>query len=50
VPTITTKETIQEKGNRLLFPDVSERRNPQRRSIKCRQRLGGLLKYYSRAA
>jgi hypothetical protein len=38
------------KGNRLLFPDVSENQNPQRRSIECRQRLGGLLKYYSRAA
>jgi hypothetical protein len=31
------------------FPNASER-NPQRRSIECRQRLGGLLKYYSRAA
>jgi hypothetical protein len=30
--------------------DASEQRNPQRRSIECRQRLGGLLKYYSRAA
>ena len=31
----------QGKGNRLLFPDVSEKRNPQRRSIECHQRLGG---------
>jgi hypothetical protein len=40
----------QGKGNRLLFPDMSEKRNQQRHSIECRQRLGGLLKYYSRAA
>jgi putative transposase len=40
----------QGKGNRLLFPDVSEKRNRQGHSIECRQRLGGLLKYYSRAA
>ena len=35
----------QGKGNRLPFPDVSEKPNPQRYSIECRQRLGGLLKY-----
>lgn len=40
----------QGKGNRLLFPDVGEQPNLQRRSIECRQRLGGLLKYYRRAA
>jgi putative transposase len=36
----------QGKGNKLLFP----KRHPQGRSIECRQRLGGLLKYYQRAA
>jgi hypothetical protein len=36
----------QGKGNKLLFP----KRNLQGRSIECRQRLGGLLKYYQRAA
>jgi putative transposase len=40
----------QGKGNRLLFPYAGEPSNPQRRSIECRQRLGGLLKYYQRAA
>jgi putative transposase len=40
----------QGKGNRLLFPDVSEKRYPSSRNVVCRQRLGGLLKYYQRAA
>jgi len=40
----------QGKGNRLLFPDVSEKRYPSSRNVACRQRLGGLLKYYQRAA
>jgi hypothetical protein len=40
----------QGKGNHLLFPDAGEKRNQQRRSIECRHRLGGLLKYYRRAA
>ena len=39
----------QGKGNVLLFPPVSQdtaRRGP----VQCRERLGGLLKYYDRAA
>ena len=40
----------QGKGNRLLFPEVSEKRYPSSRNVACRQRLGGLLKYYQRAA
>ena len=39
----------QGKGNVLLFPPVSqdtERQGP----VQCRERLGGLLKYYDRAA
>ena len=40
----------QGKGNRLLIPDVSGERNSQGRSIECRHRLGGLLKYYQHAA
>ena len=40
----------QGKGNQILFPDVSQQRTPQRCSIECRQRLGGLLKYYRRAS
>jgi len=40
----------QGKDNRLLFPDVSGNSSPRSRSIECRHRLGGLLKYYRRAA
>jgi len=39
----------QGKGNVLLFPSVSqdtEREGP----VRCRERLGGLLKYYEREA
>jgi hypothetical protein len=39
----------QGKGNMLLFPAVSQgakREGP----MKCRERLGGLLKYYARDA
>jgi putative transposase len=39
----------QGKGNVLLFPAV--RQSPARAgSIQCRERLGGLLKYYERKA
>jgi len=40
----------QGKGNRLLFP--AARDLPQKRGhpVECRHRLGGLLKYYGRAA
>jgi len=40
----------QGKGNRLLFPDVNETPRSRSQSIECRQRLGGLLKYYRSAA
>jgi putative transposase len=40
----------QGRGNRLLFPDPGERPTGQRGHIECRQRLGGLLKYYRQAA
>jgi hypothetical protein len=39
----------QGKGNVVLFPTVSQdtvRQGP----VQCRERLGGLLKYYARAA
>ena len=39
----------QGKGNLLLFPSV-EQPNPAHGSVRCRERLGGLLKYYYRAA
>jgi putative transposase len=39
----------QGKGNVLLFPTVSQ--DPERTGpIQCRERLGGLLKYYAREA
>jgi transposase InsO family protein len=39
----------QGKGNVLLFPAVSQDREPEG-PMQCRERLGGLLKYYTRAA
>jgi len=39
----------QGKGNVLLFPrDTHIRREPQ--SVQCRERLGGLLRYYHQEA
>ena len=40
----------QGKGNVLLFPSNDERHGRRRGSICCRERLGGLLKYYRSAA
>jgi putative transposase len=40
----------QGKGNLLLFPESDQSRYDASRPIQCRQRLGGLLKYYARAA
>ena len=40
----------QGKGNRLLFPEVAAKQPRSNHSIECCQRLGGLLKYYRRAA
>ena len=40
----------QGRGNQLLFPDLGEHPTGQSRHIECRQRLGGLLKYYRPAA
>ena len=39
----------QGKGNVLLFPPVSQDRK-RAGPIQCRERLGGLLKYYAREA
>jgi hypothetical protein len=39
----------QGKSNQLLFPDVSDKPRSSG-SIQCRHRLGGLLKYYRKAA
>src|SRR5215467_5404555 len=40
----------QGKDNVLLFPAPVRLEPCRRRGIRCRQRLGGLLRYYSRAA
>jgi hypothetical protein len=40
----------QGKGNVLLFPGVEELPKRRESSIDCRERLGGLLKYYYRRA
>ena len=40
----------QGKGNRLLFPKDAGKIHRSNRNIVCRQRLGGLLNYYQRAA
>ena len=40
----------QGKGNKLLFPEPTDEPKPHGRTVACRQRLGGLLKYYGRAA
>jgi putative transposase len=34
-------------GNRLIAPDVAERVGAR---VRCRERLGGVLRYYHRAA
>ena len=38
----------QGKSNVLLFPQVTETRSDK--AVKCRKRLGGLLRYYHRDA
>ena len=40
----------QGKSNVLLFPAPAPLEPGRRRGIRCRERLGGLLRYYSRAA
>ena len=40
----------QGKGNVLLFPSHEEPQNCRGDRVHCRDRLGGLLKYYSQAA
>jgi putative transposase len=43
-----TERNHQGKGNVLLFPRATDRR--RERSVKCRERLGGLLRYYHQEA
>ena len=39
----------QRKGNKLLFPDATDKTEVRGHAVECRQRLGGLLKFYARA-
>jgi hypothetical protein len=40
----------QGKNNVLLFPAPASLEPGRRRGIPCRERLGGILRYYDRAA
>jgi hypothetical protein len=40
----------QGKGNVLLFPLNRQSAPSSERTVRCRERLGGLLKYYHREA
>jgi hypothetical protein len=40
----------QGKGNVLLFPTATQAKNRVDGSVRCKERLGGLLKYYHRGA
>ncbi|MGB5584036.1 MAG: helix-turn-helix domain-containing protein [Gammaproteobacteria bacterium] len=40
----------QGKGNVLLFPTATQAKNHVDGSVRCKERLGGLLKYYHREA
>jgi putative transposase len=40
----------QGKGNKLLFRDAANQTEHRSGAVECRQRLGGLLKFYARAA
>ncbi len=40
----------QGKGNVLLFPTATQAMNRVDGSVACKERLGGLLKYYHREA
>jgi len=40
----------QGKGNVLLFPTTTQAKNCVDGSVRCKERLGGLLKYYHREA
>jgi hypothetical protein len=40
----------QGKQNRILFPTRTHKQSGVRTRVRCDERLGGLLKYYTRAA
>ena len=40
----------QGKGDKLLFPEAGDKTKQRGYAVECHQRLGGLLKFYGRAA
>lgn len=40
----------QGNGNKLLFPHAGDELGRRGHNVACRQRLGGMLKYYGRTA
>ena len=40
----------QGEGNKLLSRETSDKPKQRGHTVECRQRLGGLLKFYARAA
>ena len=44
-----SEQNYQGKGNELFLPDASDR-GSKADGVQCRERLGGLLRYYARAA
>jgi hypothetical protein len=45
-----TERNHQGKGNVLLFPTATQTKNRVDGSVRCKERLGGLLEYYHREA
>ena len=44
------EQNHQDKGNIMLFPTAAKAVNHVGGSVGCKERLGGLLKYYDREA
>ncbi len=44
------ERNYQGKGNLLLFPSADLSSPPESDAIECKQRFGGMLKYYHREA
>ena len=47
---ITRERNHQGKENLILFPLKREGARDRKAAVRCRERLGGLLKYYEREA
>ena len=49
-PAPKRKQTTSCKNNVLLFPLPTQAVRGEQEKVRCRERLGGLLKYYEREA